>query len=132
MGKWYEVARMEDFKWEKDFMGVTVTYYKIAFRKKFVKLKEHLGYYKKSNDKKHHKLRSWIKFYDAASFKDPVNLTQGIIMLDENYYYSVVGTFDKKYAWVMCRDQNMPPEMYNKIVAKLKAIGYDTSKLKKQ
>lgn len=129
LGLWYEIARSENFVWQKNMVGFTVDYYKIV--RKGNKLKEHIHSYKKKLGGREFKMKSWIRFYDAAHFTDPLGIRQGVRILDSNYQYSVVGTNNRKYMWILCRTPQMDDATYNMILTKMKAMGYDTGKVKK-
>ena len=52
-----------------------------------------------------------------------------IIGLDEDYRWSVVGSPDRKYLWILSRDRQLPAETYQQLVDLAKAQGFDTSRL---
>lgn len=50
---------------------------------------------------------------------------------DENYNYAVVGTPSRKYLWILSRNPKMNEQLYNSLVDKCKAKGFDVSNLQK-
>ncbi|MCJ0824723.1 lipocalin family protein [Luteimonas sp. 50] len=52
-----------------------------------------------------------------------------IIGLDEGYRWSVVGSPDRKYLWILSREKQLPDETYRQLVDLAKAQGFDTSRL---
>jgi len=54
-----------------------------------------------------------------------------IIDLADDYSYSVVSHPNKKYLWILSRTSKMDETVYFEIISKLKAKGFDLSKLQK-
>lgn len=53
-----------------------------------------------------------------------------VIELDkENYQYAVVGTPSRKYMWILSRTPKMDEQIYNSLLQKASAKGFDISKL---
>lgn len=52
-----------------------------------------------------------------------------IIDLASDYGYAVVGHPGRDYLWILSRTPTMAPEVYAGIVARLKAMGYETGRL---
>lgn len=53
-----------------------------------------------------------------------------IIELDkENYQYAVVGTPSRKYLWILSRTPKMDESIYNSLLEKISAKGFDINKL---
>lgn len=48
---------------------------------------------------------------------------------EENYQYAVVGTPSRKYMWILSRTPKMNEEIYNSLLQKTSARGFDISKL---
>lgn len=59
----------------------------------------------------------------------PFKAKYWIIDLADDYSYAVVGHPDRKYLWILSRTQRMDNDVYNGILTRLKANGYDTGKL---
>jgi apolipoprotein D and lipocalin family protein len=54
-----------------------------------------------------------------------------IIDLAPDYSYAVVGHPNRKFLWILSRTPAMDETLYNEILVKLKALGFDVSKIVK-
>ena len=54
-----------------------------------------------------------------------------IIELDHNYSYAVVASGDRKYLWVLSRTPVLADDIYDSILLKIKAKGFEIKKLEK-
>ncbi|MBN2079044.1 MAG: lipocalin family protein [Spirochaetes bacterium] len=54
-----------------------------------------------------------------------------IIHLDGEYRHTVIGRSKLDYLWIMSRKPVMPAPVYDAIIEKVKAVGYDTSRIRK-
>ena len=54
-----------------------------------------------------------------------------IIDLDSNYTYAVVGHPNREYLWILSRTPQMDQNIYDGILERVKAKGFDLSKLQK-
>ncbi len=54
-----------------------------------------------------------------------------IIDLGADYEYSVVGHPSRDYLWILSRSRTMAPEIYDGIVRRLEAQGYETGRLQR-
>ena len=61
----------------------------------------------------------------------PFKMPFFIIDLDKDYKYTVIGVPNRKYVWIMSREPFLELSIYNRIIGKLRNIGYDVSKIKK-
>ena len=52
-----------------------------------------------------------------------------VMALDDAHTYSLVGTPDRDYLWVLSRTPEMDPAIYDRLVAAAKAQGFDVSRL---
>ena len=66
-----------------------------------------------------------------VSFFGPFWGPYWIIDLDPEYQWVVVGDPKRKYLWVLSRTQQMDPALFDEIVARLPAKGYDPNGLNK-
>lgn len=55
-----------------------------------------------------------------------------IIDLDEEYQYAVVGHPERKYLWILSREQTMDGTLYQEILTRLAAQDYDPGKLRRR
>jgi apolipoprotein D and lipocalin family protein len=54
-----------------------------------------------------------------------------IIELDEGYRWAVVGHPDRTYYWILSRTPQMDATLYDELIRRAAAKGYDVSKIKK-
>lgn len=54
-----------------------------------------------------------------------------IIDLDQDYQWTVIGHPSRKWGWIMGREKTMPDALYNAILSRLTAQGYDPEKFAK-
>lgn len=54
-----------------------------------------------------------------------------IIELDEDYRWAVVGHPDRTYYWILSRTPQMDAALYDELIRRAAAKGYDVSKIKK-
>ena len=131
MGTWYEIARFDQW-FERGLVGVTATYKLLdngkvdvlnAGRKGTLdgKLKTAHGKAKIADRQTNAKLK--------VTFFWPFYGDYWIIGLGKDYEYAVVGEPKRKYLWILSRSPKLDPAVYSAIVEKIKAAGYDLTKL---
>jgi apolipoprotein D and lipocalin family protein len=54
-----------------------------------------------------------------------------VIELDRDYQWAVVGHPDRTYYWILSRTPQMDAGLYDELIRRAAAKGYDTSKIKK-
>jgi apolipoprotein D and lipocalin family protein len=64
-----------------------------------------------------------------VSFFWPFSGDYWIIELGNDYEYAVIGHPERKYLWILSRTKTMKDDLYESILSRLRAAGYDTSKL---
>ena len=52
-----------------------------------------------------------------------------VVDLDPDYRWAIVGSPDLKYLWILTRDKAFPKADQDALVARARALGYDTSRL---
>ena len=133
MGTWYEIARYTQ-SFEKGLVAVTATYSVLPDGKVRVlnqghqktingKLKTAIGKARVVDTSTNAKLK--------VTFFWPFSGDYWVIDLGSNYEYAVVGHPSRKYLWVLSRTPVMNESVYNGILDRIKAQGYDVSKLEK-
>ena len=60
----------------------------------------------------------------------PIQAEYVIVELSTDYSQTIVGRSKRDYLWIMARTPSLPEAEYAALVAKAKALGYDTSKLR--
>lgn len=131
MGKWYEIARLPAW-FQKGCTGSTATYSlqpdsKVKVVNRCFKdrlngeIKEAIGVAVVEDTTSNSKLK--------VSFFRPFWGEYWIIILDENYQYAVVGHPSRDYLWILNRESKMNIKIYEKLIAELESVGYETNKL---
>jgi apolipoprotein D and lipocalin family protein len=131
LGLWYEIASYPMF-FQKNCTATTATYslredglIKVinSCRKGSLdgKLKEAKGRAKVVDTETNAKLK--------VSFFGPFWGDYWIIDLDPDYQWAVVGGPKRKYLWILSRTPQMDPALYDEIVSRLPAMGYDPNAL---
>ena len=130
LGRWYEVARMPSW-FENDLVGVTATYTLKSDGEIEVRNE---GFEKTlSGAKKTAVGRAWVP--DPAqsgrlkvSFFGPFAGDYVVFELDPEYRYAMVGS-GKELFWLLSRTPQIDDGLYQELLAKAQAAGYDLSKL---
>jgi apolipoprotein D and lipocalin family protein len=137
-GKWYEIARLPNSFQEKCAGEVTATYSQLdggklkvtnECRQRNGKLTRAEGTARLANKTGPN---SKLKVRFAPAWLGWIPQVWGdywIIELAPDYSYSVVGTPDRKYLWVLSRSPKMDEYVYNSIVSRASANGFDTSRM---
>lgn len=66
----------------------------------------------------------------AVQFFWPFRGKYWLIELDENYQYAVVGHPNRNYLWILSRTPQMDKVLYDDLVERVKAKGFDVSRLR--
>lgn len=61
----------------------------------------------------------------------PVHVTQLTLYVDPDYRYTLLGYPNKKLGWIFSREPDMSDDTYRSLLARLDAMGYDTSQFKR-
>ena len=128
LGKWYEIAHLP-FKFEDGCSDITATYglrddgYVSVLNecRKNGKLKQAKGKAKVVDKTTGGKLK--------VTFFWPFFGDYWIIKLGNDYDYSVVGTPNRKYLWILSRNPRMDDKLYSQLTEFAKAKGFDVQNL---
>lgn len=60
----------------------------------------------------------------------PISAEFVIVDLDPNYQVTIIGRSKRDYVWLMARQPQMSPDALAAAIARIKRLGYDTSKLR--
>jgi apolipoprotein D and lipocalin family protein len=139
-GKWYEIARLPN-KFQNDCTGeVTATYSLLedGTLKVVNECREKDGQSSRAEgqarlaDKSGPNSKLKVRFAPAwLSWLPSVWGDYWIIDLAPDYGYSVVGTPDRKYLWILSRKPQMDESTYQRIIEQAAARGFDVSRLSK-
>jgi apolipoprotein D and lipocalin family protein len=128
-GSWYEIARTPN-KYQSDCAwDVRLTYTlrpdgKLGVRSECTKRDGSLDIANgsaKASDESNAKLR--------ITFFWPFSADYWIIDIDEEYSYAVVGEPSRRDLWILSRTPSIPDAIYQRIVGRVAAKGYDTSRI---
>lgn len=130
LGKWYEVARLDN-SFEKGLDNVTADYsmrddggIKVVNRGFKAAKKEW-----SQSEGKAYFVEGPNTGYLKVSFFGPFYGSYVVFDLDPAYQYSMVTGNDKSYLWLLSRTPQLDPAIKKRLVDKAQALGYDTSKL---
>lgn len=59
----------------------------------------------------------------------PIKADYRIVYLDEEYSLTIIGRQDRDYVWIMARTPTISDIDYDRLVAVVASLGYDTAKL---
>jgi apolipoprotein D and lipocalin family protein len=128
LGKWYEIAHLPA-KFQEGCNETTATYTLLKDGSisvlnqctKHGKMKQAKGKAKVVDKNSNAKLK--------VTFFWPFYGDYWIIKLGNDYDYSVVGTPNRKYLWILSRTPQMDEKLYSQLVEYAKSKGFDVNKL---
>jgi apolipoprotein D and lipocalin family protein len=128
LGKWYEIAHLPA-KFQEGCDETTATYTlskdgSISVLNQSIKkgkMKQAKGNAKVVDKNSNAKLK--------VTFFWPFYGDYWILKLGDNYDYSIVGTPNRKYLWILCRTPQMDDKLYLQLIEYVKSKGFDVSKL---
>ena len=128
LGKWYEIAHLPA-KFQEGCNETTATYTllkdgSISVLNQSIKngkMKQAKGKAKVVDKNSNAKLK--------VTFFWPFSGDYWIIKLGNDYDYSVVGTPNRKYLWILSRTPQMDDKLYSQLVEYAKSKGFDVNKL---
>ena len=138
MGKWYELARLPN-KFQKDCAGEVAATYSLVgegelkvvneCRRQNGRLDQAAGKARLA-DKGGPKAKLKVRFAPAwLSWLPAVWGDYWILDLAPDYSYSLVGTPDRKYLWLLSRTPQIDEAVYKRLMEKAAANGFDVSKV---
>jgi len=131
LGTWYEIASFpQDF--QRGCTATTATYALRDDGQIDVLNRCHLGSPQGEEKTAHGRARVVDRTSNAkleVSFFRPFWGDYWIIELGQDYSYAVVGHPSRDYLWILSRTPTLSRERYQSIVTRLKAEGYETSRL---
>ncbi len=133
-GKWYEIARFPS-SFEKNLVNTTATYNIRKDGRVSILNKGHVN--DPSGEEKEFQAIAWRPdFMEAGKLKvrflGLFTTDYWVIDLDEeSYQWAMVGSPTKKFFWILSRTPNMAPDLYNRLVSKAKAKGFETENIER-
>lgn len=133
MGTWYEISRLEH-GFQKNCIGSGAEY-KLRDDKEVDVLNSCTD--ARDGRRREAKGRAWSvdpvnNSKLKVSFFWPFRGDYWIIELGEKYEYSVVGSPDRKYLWILGREPELDGLLYQKIVERLRTQGFPVDSLVKR
>jgi apolipoprotein D and lipocalin family protein len=135
-GKWYEVARLPT-RFQRDCIGATADYELIGDGKLSVlntcytedgKTRTIRGE-AKVDEEVSARLKVTFNNFFFKLFSWLIKADYWIIDLAEDYSYAVVGTPNRKYLWVLSREPEMPESLYQVLLERIEAQGFETERI---
>ncbi len=132
IGKWYEIARIDN-RFERDLVGVTAEY---TLRSDGRINVLNSGYKNTLEGKR--KTASGVARIPDPSQPGRLQVTfflwfwSDYLILDldtKDYQYALVGSYSNDYLWLLSRTPSMDESIYQMLLNRASALGYDTSKL---
>ena len=130
LGKWYEVARLDN-SFEAGLNNTTAEY----------ALKEN-GKIKVTNRGYDYTENRWKEAIGKAKFVGEDNVAMlkvsffgpfyagyNVLALDEDYQYALVSGSNLKYLWILSREKSIPDDIKENYLKIAQDVGFDTSKL---
>lgn len=132
-GKWYEIAAFPQ-RFQKGCVGTTAEY--TLTDKGYVIVENRCN--KDSLDGKPSFIKGKAFVVENSGnaklkvqFFWPFKADYWIIDLAEDYHYAVVGHPSRRYLWILSRTPILDEATYQKIILRIKELGYDLSKLQR-
>jgi len=132
-GKWFEIARLPASFERKCVSDVTATYalkpdgaieVRNACRQANGKMTESTGT-ARLRDKNGPNSKLKVTFFW------PLSGDYWIIDLDHDYQWALVGTPDRKYLWILSRTPELSADVYARLLARAKSLGFDISRVQR-
>jgi apolipoprotein D and lipocalin family protein len=136
-GKWYEIARLPAW-FQRDCRDATATYQLLASGKVEVintcvdsrgRPKVARGYASLTAQGDPARLEVVFDNWFSRLFPSWTKGQYWIVHLGGDYDTAAVGTPDRKYLWILAREPALAEEAYTAIVARCRALGFDTAAL---
>jgi apolipoprotein D and lipocalin family protein len=125
-GKWYEVARLPNW-FERNCSGeITATYTLRADGR--IDVLNQCGP-KSARGVARRASRSGPNTRLKVTFFWPFSGDYWILALDPGYRWALIGEPRRKYLWVLARDRQLDPAVYENILSRARGQGYDLSRL---
>jgi len=132
-GKWYEIARYPN-RFQRACTGNTTATYTLRPDGKMTVLNEC-----RTAEGKTKSAKGTARVADPkgpntklkVSFFWPFSGNYWIIALDPEYRWAVIGEPSRDYLWILSRDPQMDPALYEQLVEKAEQQGYNPARLMK-
>ena len=131
LGKWYEIARL-DQSFERGLTRITAEY---SLRPDGGLKVLNRGYSASENKWQEAEGKAYFvgdptQAHLKVSFFGPIYGSYIVFELDrENYQYALVSGPDKSYLWLLSREPKIKDDIKKTLIAKADSLGFDTSQL---
>ncbi|MDO9214876.1 MAG: lipocalin family protein [Methylococcales bacterium] len=131
LGKWYEIARL-DQSFERGLTHITAEY---SLRDDGGLKVLNRGYSASENKWQEAEGKAYFvgdpsQAHLKVSFFGPIYGSYIVFELDrDNYQYALVSGPDKSYLWLLAREPKIKDDIKKTLIAKAASLGFDTSKL---
>lgn len=128
-GEWFEIARIPGHDDANDY-GVKVNYKQIKDNKLEVDVTANKGSFE-GKEKRHSYTISLRDEQDTRMLKHKGGSVKNywLLDMDNDAFYAVLATPDRKEAWILCRTSVLPENLFEKIVNDLDERGFDIEQL---
>lgn len=130
LGKWYEIARLDN-RFEKNMNNVTANY-SLNEDGTIKVLNQGFNYVKNENASATGRAK-FVGATDEAklkvSFFGPFYSGYNVIAVDDEYKYALVFGKNLKYLWILSREKTLPEEIKTQFIEIAQKTGYDTDAL---
>jgi apolipoprotein D and lipocalin family protein len=130
-GTWYEIARLPN-RFQQSCASDTKATYTLSGNGKIAVLNECRtadGRVKSAKGTAHVASKTGPNTKLKVTFFWPFYGDYWIIDLDPNYRWAVIGEPDRKYFWILARDRHIEGSLFEQIIARATAQGYDLKNL---
>jgi apolipoprotein D and lipocalin family protein len=135
-GKWYEVARFPT-RFQRDCISSTADYEVIGEGRLSVLNTCHMQDGKtrtiqgeaRIDGENTARLKVTFDNFFFKLFSWLIKADYWIIDLAEDYSYAAVGSPNRKYLWILSREPELPEALYQSLVKRIEAQGFDTERL---
>ena len=133
MGQWYVIANIPYFGERGNVAGRAI------YRPRDDGRMDDIYLYRKGNFEAPEKRLegvAWVIDTDTNAewkvrFYWPLSFGYYIVGLDEDYQWTMVGHPSRDYAWIMAREPRMDDALYQSLLDRFEALGYDATRLQK-
>ena len=129
-GQWYEIARIDN-RFEKGLICVSARYEMNPDNKITVINRgfDHIEQKWKEATGEASFVEGADRGFLKVSFFKPFYGIYKIVALDEAYQWSMVIGKDSDYLWILSRQKEISPDLYQKLLNQAKSIGFDISRV---
>jgi apolipoprotein D and lipocalin family protein len=134
VGRWYEIASFPQ-RFQRGCVATTTNYTRLDDGRIRVENECRDGSF--GGDLRRAEGVAWVADPDGSQAKLKVQFfwpfsgDYWIIELDPGYRYAVVGHPSRDYLWILARTPTMDPAVYETLLGRIEAQGYDLERLKR-